>query len=47
MSFKNSIPRICSIDELLQTDGHRIIRTAQPDYNAVGKEIKYLIEVEI
>ena len=36
--------RKCSIDELLQTDGHRIIRTAQPDYNAVGKEIKYLID---
>ena len=36
--------RKCSIDELLQTEGHRIIRTAQPDYNAVGKEIKYLID---
>ena len=36
--------RKCSIDELLQTDGHRIIRTAQPDYNAVGKEIKDLID---
>ena len=36
--------RKCSIDELLQTDGHRIIRTARPDYNAVGKEIKYLID---
>ena len=36
--------RKCSIDELLQTEGHRIIRTAQPDYNAVGKEIKDLID---
>ena len=36
--------RKCSIDELLQTEGHRIIRTARPDYNAVGKEIKYLID---
>ncbi len=34
-------------DELIKTESARIIRTAQPDYNAVGEETRKLIDASI
>jgi len=34
----------CTIDKLLKTDAYRIVRTAQPAYDAVGEETRKLID---
>jgi len=37
--------RQCTIEELLKSDAHRVVRTAQPDYKAVGEETRQLIDI--
>ena len=36
--------RKCTVEEFLKTEAHRVVRTAQPNYNAVGEETRRLID---
>ena len=37
--------RKCTVEELLKTEADRVVRTAQPDYQAVGEETRRLIDM--
>ena len=37
--------RKCTIEDLLKTEAHRIVRTAQPSYDAVGEDTRRLINL--
>lgn len=37
--------RKCTVDELLKKESDRVVRTAQPDYQAVGEETRHLIDM--